>query len=216
MKRFMEWLSDHLRYLMLALAALLFFILVLIGVRVWFYSGSEGEGKDIEIISERITEADSEEVSESGETESRSESEESDAQSENQSESEGSSETAADSGAEESEPNTDAPGEGEMAGTDQSQAPQTDNAPMALVQLEPETQTETETETETQAQTQYEPVYLTMQGACYIRSAPSYDGEILGTYEAGTVVEFLEDAGGWYKVRVDGMEGYMGARFFSQ
>ena len=50
--------------------------------------------------------------------------------------------------------------------------------------------------------------------SCYIRSAPSYDGDILATYEAGTVVEFLEDAGGWYKVRVDGMEGYMGSQIF--
>ena len=26
-------------------------------------------------------------------------------------------------------------------------------------------------------------------------------------------MEFLEDVGGWYKVQIDGMVGYMGARF---
>ena len=43
MNGFKEWLSDHLRYLMLGLAALLFFILVLIGVRVWLLSGDAGD-----------------------------------------------------------------------------------------------------------------------------------------------------------------------------
>lgn len=59
-----------------------------------------------------------------------------------------------------------------------------------------------------------EPVYLTMTGACYIRSYADYGDNIIGEYPAGTVVEFLEDVGGWYKVQVDGMVGYMGARFF--
>ena len=59
-----------------------------------------------------------------------------------------------------------------------------------------------------------EPVYKTLQGGCYLRSAPSYEGEIIGEYWTGTTVEFLEDVGGWYKVRVDGKTGYMGARFF--
>ena len=59
-----------------------------------------------------------------------------------------------------------------------------------------------------------EPVYLTMTGACYIRSYADYGDNIIGEYPAGTVVEFLEDVGGWYKVQIDGMVGYMGARFF--
>ena len=53
-----------------------------------------------------------------------------------------------------------------------------------------------------------------MKGACYIRSYPDYGDNIIGEYPAGTVVEFLEDVGGWYKVQIDGMVGYMGARFF--
>ena len=42
----------------------------------------------------------------------------------------------------------------------------------------------------------------------------SPEAEIIGEYMYGTNVEFLEDVGGWYKVRIDGMVGYMGARFF--
>ena len=61
---------------------------------------------------------------------------------------------------------------------------------------------------------QYTPVYKTMTGTCYMRSEPDYGDNIIGEYSAGTTVEFLEDVGGWYKVRVDGMTGYMGARFF--
>ncbi len=206
MNGFKEWLSDHLRYLMLGLAALLFFILVLIGVRVWLLSGDAGGGEEIEILSETATE----EVSESSDTESQSETVQSEL-----SESEASSETEEDFENDSSAGTQSESKAAVSAGTEgSSDASETENAPLTLVQVEPEAQTESETETA--AQTEYEPVYLTMQGACYIRSAPSYDGEILGTYEAGTVVEFLEDVGGWYHVRVDGIDGYMGARFFSQ
>ena len=54
-----------------------------------------------------------------------------------------------------------------------------------------------------------------MTGTCYFRSYADYGDNIIGEYPAGTVVEFLEDVGGWYKVQVDGMVGYMGARFFN-
>ena len=77
-----------------------------------------------------------------------------------------------------------------------------------------EAQTETQAPTEPATEAPYQPVYLTMKGACYIRSYPDYGDNIIGEYPAGTVVEFLEDVGGWYKVQIDGMVGYMGARFF--
>ena len=62
----------------------------------------------------------------------------------------------------------------------------------------------------------YTPVYMTMTGTCYMRSEDDYGDNIIGEYPAGTVVELLEDEGGWVKVRVlsDGNTGYMGARFF--
>ena len=70
---------------------------------------------------------------------------------------------------------------------------------------------EVETEPQTEAPT---PIYKTLKGACYLRAETSKESQILGTYMAGTTVQFLEDVGGWYKVSVDGMTGYMGAKFF--
>ena len=59
-----------------------------------------------------------------------------------------------------------------------------------------------------------QPTYLTMTGTCYLRSAPDYGDNILGTYQAGTTVLFYGPEEGWYKVEVDGMVGYMGPKFF--
>ena len=201
-----EWFSDHLRYFMLGLAALLFFVLVFIGVRAWFYSGGDGQEDTIEILSEREEDSEaSEEPSTEADTEASKESElqeASEAQSEERESEEESAATEANLTLAQIEPETASETE---TGAQGETGTQTESAAL----------TETAAQTETSVQTEPQPVYLTMTGACYIRSAPSYDGDILATYEAGTVVEFLEDAGGWYKVRVDGMEGYMGARFFS-
>ena len=60
-----------------------------------------------------------------------------------------------------------------------------------------------------------QPVYMTINSACYMRSYPDYGDNIIGQFEAGTTVEFLGDEGGWYKVSVNGQVGYMGARFFN-
>ena len=77
-----------------------------------------------------------------------------------------------------------------------------------------ESTTETETMTETVRETEPEPVYLTMKSTCYLRADSSMESDILGEYYGGTTVLLLEDLGGWYKVKVDGLIGYMGARFF--
>ena len=61
---------------------------------------------------------------------------------------------------------------------------------------------------------EYTPVYMTSNHTCYLRSEPDYGDNIIGEYYGGTTVEFLGDAGGWYRVRVNGQTGYMGARFF--
>ena len=75
---------------------------------------------------------------------------------------------------------------------------------------------ENEVETEPDAGTtaQSEPIYKTLKGTCYLRADTSKDSQILGTYNAGASIQFLEDVGGWYRVQVDGMTGYMGAQFF--
>lgn len=73
---------------------------------------------------------------------------------------------------------------------------------------------EVETEPVTEAPVQAEPIYKVLKGDCYLRADTSKESQILGTYYAGTTIEFLEDVGGWYHVRVDGVTGYMGAQFF--
>ncbi|MDY3918104.1 MAG: SH3 domain-containing protein [Candidatus Limivivens sp.] len=79
---------------------------------------------------------------------------------------------------------------------------------------EAEVQTETETETESETEPMTEAVYLVLKVGCNFRSGPSMDAEIYGTKEAGITVRFLEDLGGWYKVEIDGVTGYMGSQFF--
>lgn len=72
-----------------------------------------------------------------------------------------------------------------------------------------------ENEVETERQTEPpEPIYKTLKASCYLRAETSKESDILGTYYTGATVQFLEDVGGWYKVKVDGMVGYMGAQFF--
>jgi len=72
-----------------------------------------------------------------------------------------------------------------------------------------------ENEVETEKQTEPpEPIYKTLKASCYLREETSKESQILGTYYTGATVQFLEDVGGWYRVKVDGMIGYMGAQFF--
>lgn len=73
---------------------------------------------------------------------------------------------------------------------------------------------EVETEPQTEAPVKAEPIYKTLKQACYLRAETSKESQILATYEAGATIQFLEDVGGWYRVQVDGMIGYMGAQFF--
>lgn len=183
---FREWLSDNLRYFMLAFIVILIIAVAVLSITL--YSKMSGDGRKNE--TETVTASESATETEKP-TEKQTESEtEPQTQSEKQTEPQTQPQT---------EKQTEEP---------QTQAP-TEPAP------EPETIPETEPQTEPpQPQTEPQPVYLTMQGSCYLRAEPSMEAEIIGEYWTGTTVEFLEDVGGWYKVRVDGMVGYMGARFF--
>lgn len=230
MKKFKEWLSDYLRYILLIIGALLAFTLITFGVQTWLIVKKAGspqtantqteetqavssKGGAIEILTEASAETESEKETL---TETASETER---QSETNSESET---TVQDANAADSQTS------GPTVQTDASETSAETAAPSdtavtpetsAPVQTEPvviqtEAQTETQAPTEPATEAPYQPVYLTMKGACYIRSYPDYGDNIIGEYPAGTAVEFLEDVGGWYKVQIDGMVGYMGARFF--
>lgn len=203
MKQFKEWLSDYLRYFLLLLAAILAFFLILAGVRIYQNSKKPDAANAIQIITETETETTEKKQTE---TEMTSETE-----SESEVESETEQETAADAAGTKAETAVQAQS---SAQTDAAAA-QTETA-AAATEKPTETQSPTEKATETQpaTETEYTPVYKTLKGSCYIRSGPSMDAEIIGEYMYGTTVEFLEDVGGWYKVRIDGMVGYMGARFF--
>ena len=203
MKQFKEWLSDYLRYFLLLLAAILAFFLILAGVRIYQNSKKPDAANAIQIITETETETTAKKQTE---TEMTSETE-----SESEVESETEQETAADTAGTKAETAVQAQS---SAQTDAAAA-QTETAAAATEKpTEPQPPTEKATETQPATETEYTPVYKTLKGSCYIRSGPSMDAEIIGEYMYGTTVEFLEDVGGWYKVRIDGMVGYMGARFF--
>ena len=203
MKQFKEWLSDYLRYFLLLLAAILAFFLILAGVKIYQNSKKPDAANAIQIITETETETTAKKQTE---TEMTSETE-----SESESETEQKTETAADT----AETKAETAVQAQSSAQTDAAAAQTETA-AAATEKPTETQPPTEKATETQpaTETEYTPRYKTLKGSCYIRSGPSMDAEIIGEYMYGTTVEFLEDVGGWYKVRIDGMVGYMGARFF--
>ena len=205
MKQFKEWLSDYLRYFLLLLAAILAFFLILAGVKIYQNSKKPDAANAIQIITETDTETTAKKQTE---TEMTSETE---SESESESETEQKTETAADT----AETKAETAVQAQSSAQTDAAAAQTETA-AAATEKPTETQPPTEKATETQpaTETEYTPIYKTLKGSCYIRSGPSMDAEIIGEYMYGTTVEFLEDVGGWYKVRIDGMVGYMGARFF--
>ena len=215
MKQFKEWLSDYLRYFLLLLAAILAFFLILAGVRIYQNSKKPDAANAIQIITETETETTEKKQTETkmtSETESETEmTSETESESEAESETEQKTETAADT----AETNAETAVQAQSSAQTDAAAAQTETA-AAATEKPTETQPPTEKATETQpaTETEYTPIYKTLKGSCYIRSGPSMDAEIIGEYMYGTTVEFLEDVGGWYKVRIDGMVGYMGARFF--
>lgn len=211
MKQFKEWLSDYLRYFLLLLAAILAFFLILAGVKIYQNSKKPDAANAIQIITETETETTAKKQTETemtSETESESEMT---LETESESETEQKTETAADT----AETKAETAVQAQSSAQTDAAAVQTETA-AAATEKPTETQPPTEKATETQlaTETEYTPVYKTLKGSCYIRSGPSMDAEIIGEYMYGTTVEFLEDVGGWYKVRIDGMVGYMGARFF--
>lgn len=205
MKQFKEWLSDYLRYFLLLLAAILAFFLILAGVKIYQNSKKPDAANAIQIITETETETTAKKQTE---TEMTSETE---SETESESETEQKTETAADT----AETKAETAVQAQSSAQTDAAAAQTETA-AAATEKPTETQPPTEKATETQpaTETEYTPIYKTLKGSCYIRSGPSMDAEIIGEYMYGTTVEFLEDVGGWYKVRIDGMVGYMGARFF--
>jgi len=49
----------------------------------------------------------------------------------------------------------------------------------------------------------------------FLRSAPTIESQSLGYYRNGKTVTLLEKLDGWYKVKVDGVTGYMMAKYLN-
>lgn len=55
-----------------------------------------------------------------------------------------------------------------------------------------------------------------LQADCFIRSAPSYSGSVVGQLKKGTAVTVVGDIkDGWWHIRANGYDGYVGRRFIS-
>lgn len=175
---FREWLSDNLRYFLLAFIILLIIGAAVVGISIYGKLVKNDSGKQRETVKQTEALKVTENGTEKQPVKQTEPPKESESQPEKQTE-------------------TEAPAETET-----------------LTEAPTEPETEPQTEAPTEPETEPQPVYLTMQGSCYLRAEPSMEAEIIGEYWAGTTVQFLEDVGGWYKVYIDGMTGYMGARFF--
>ena len=178
MKEFKEWLSDNLRYFMLGLAVIILLVLIFLGFRLIKNITSEPAAK-----TGRETET-------SKETESETQQE---------TKTEKNTEKETESEKEQPTPDSRQTSETKPAETEevQTQAPVTEAPQTEVAQTEaPQTEAPQTDPPQTEAYIPPEPVYITTNGAVYIREAPSYEGEILGVLEAGQTVEFLEDAQG--------------------
>lgn len=197
MKDFKEWLSDNLRYFIIGIAVILVIAAAIIGIRVYSTAVNPDGEKNVTLIEseKRTGETQSETAKETDKKETEKETaketeNKADAKAKEASGTEAAETTAAETEAPQTEaPQTEAP---------QTEAPQTEAPQTEAPQTEPP-----------------EPVYMTLNHTCYLRSYADYGDNILGEYYAGTTVEFLADVGGWYEVSVDGMVGYMGARFLN-
>ena len=198
MHDFKEWLSDNLRYFLVGVVVILIIGGSILGLKIY---SSAVNGNDKVAVIQKNTESQDTEKETKKDTE---------AQTETESESESETETQSETQSESSASYDYSQDDGQTVNDSMNSSAGSD----AEV-IQPET-TQTESwEPETVETDPPEPVYLTLNGACYMRSYPDYGDNIIGQYDAGTTVQFLADVGGWYEVSVDGQVGYMGARFFN-
>ena len=170
MNSFKEWLSDYLRYFILALVFLLAILAIVLGVRLYqkshAFQEAQGDPDSIQILTERISE------------ETETEAEQTDKQKEKVSEKETEKETAKETEtiAEMTKaPETQKTSETEKAPETQKTS-ETTKTPETQKTIETRKAEETEIpetkapETDPPQTEPPQPVYLTMTGTCYFRS----------------------------------------------
>lgn len=224
MKNFKEWLSDYLRYFMLALVLVLVFALVFILVKVFRKDdGKAGDSKNqqIQILTEegqtskKETESETEPATEKA-TESETETKETETETGETKAGAVSGENGADRDRENDKavPNSSNAAEnGETAVQQNAGETERTGEDRTTAQSETSAVIETEPQTEPVPQTEPEPVYRSLVQACNLRSGPGYDYEVVSVLPEGTVVEYRGIVEGWAEVQIDGMIGYMGKQF---
>lgn len=213
MKKFKEWLSDNLRYLVLAIAVIavifiLFFGYKLLGNMMTNGDGSKKQTEETKPGSEKTTE---DKKTTEKQTEKQKQTQKTETSKSTEKTTEKSTEKTTDGNGESTKASESVSGTGSTNAGSQANS-QTESTEAAVSQTQA---TETEATYQTEATEAPVPQTMYMNAAAYIREAPSYEGAILDTLEAGQAVTFLEDVGGWYKVEANGLVGYVGARFFS-
>lgn len=213
MKKFKEWLSDNLRYLVLAIAVIavifiLFFGYKLLGNMMTNGDGSKKQTEETKPGSEKTTE---DKKTTEKQTEKQKQTQKTETSKSTEKTTEKSTEKTTDGNGESTKASESVSGTGSTNAGSQANS-QTESTEAAVSQTQA---TETEATYQTESTEAPVPQTMYMNAAAYIREAPSYEGAILDTLEAGQAVTFLEDVGGWYKVEANGLVGYVGARFFS-
>ncbi|MCD7745634.1 MAG: SH3 domain-containing protein [Lachnospiraceae bacterium] len=241
MKKRNDRASNFLRFFFLGLAIALLILLAVILVNVYRSSQREIADENLvivddteaitELMTETETETDTETESEAEtDTEAQTEAETEEAQTEQESETD--VQTAAgeivqsSSGEAETEDSDESLSDGQAAAAEaDSQDSQTQAVDGSIIVIEDVTAEDTSTDTsaseaaeETSASVESTGVYSTLNADCNFRSEAGYEDEngndtTIGVYSAGTVVEVLETPGGWTKVKIDGVIGYVGAQF---
>lgn len=223
---FKEWLSDNLRYFLVGVVVILIIGGSILGLKI--YSSKVNGNSDPAVI-RKNTEAQTEtgketETKKQTEKETKKQTEkETKKQTEKATEKQTESSTSSNAGTDSKgstadnsqngsnfENNASQNSDGTYSNGSQSSDGTYDNAGNDATTDGNDTQDVTTPQTDAA-----QPVYMTINSACYMRSYPDYGDNIIGQFEAGTTVEFLGDEGGWYKVSVNGQVGYMGARFFN-
>ena len=98
----------------------------------------------------------------------------------------------------------------------ESTTAQTDSTAESTPEAKEQTTDSTESQAESTAPAPVETRAATITSSCNVRTAPSYDGAIIGEVTTGTQVTVIggED-GGWYHIQANGLEGYVGHWFVS-
>lgn len=214
MKNKKESFSEMMKYALLILAILLLLVLIFFTLRVYQKYDKISDAGNIEILTEKDTEAPQTEIV----TESTPESEterESESESESESETETESETEAETAGGGGSPENDAANivDDPVQNTQDNPTNGQTIAGAGITDVSQAEDSGQEDSYQDSYQEEYTGDYHTIISTCNLRSYPDYGDNIIGECYTGDTVEFLGEEAGWYKVSLNGTVGYIGKRF---